>query len=194
MKKLSILFMALLALSLGFTGCSDDEEAFKLVSLTANGIDLNGATAAADVPANTAIVAQFNKDVDATSFAAAMQQDYDASAITLNVVVAGTQVTITPAGQGSGALYIVNFTGIKAAGGEALADFSRSYTTGGSFVPSGMFAYWPFDGDANDALGTYNPSATGVVAITYGADRKGGANGAAVFDGDASIIEIPNGD
>ena len=75
-----------------------------------------------------------------------------------------------------------------------MAAFTRSFTTIGTFVPAGQIAHWGFEDNANDDVGTYNPSATGVVDITYVDSRNAAAGKAASFNGTTSIIEIPNGD
>jgi hypothetical protein len=92
----------------------------------------------------------------------------------------------------SGALYELSFGNIESSDGEPLTPFSRAFTTEGTFAPSGVVAHWNFESNANDVVGTWNPSE--VIAITYEAGRNAAAGQAAVFDGDASIIEIPNGD
>jgi hypothetical protein len=197
MKKFNLYFITALAFAFVImSGCKKDETVdLALVSLTAGDADLNGATAAMAVPANADIVATFNKDIDVAGVTASMVQDYDQANITVTVAVSGKQVTITPAGQATGAKYILSLDMVKATDGTMLATaLTRSYTTDGGFVPSGLFAYWPFDGAATDALGSYNPSTNGVVDITYGADRIGAENGAAIFNGTTSIIEVPNGD
>ena len=52
-------------------------------------------------------------------------------------------------------------------------------------------AYWPFDGNANDASGNGNHGTTHGVTLTT--DRFGNENGAYYFDGDVkSFIEVPN--
>jgi hypothetical protein len=83
--------------------------------------------------------------------------------------------------------------GIKSAKGEVLAPLERSFTTAGTFAPTGAIAYFNFEDNANDAVGTFDPTATDIVGITYVAGRNAGAGKAAEFNGDNSIIEIPNG-
>lgn len=57
-----------------------------------------------------------------------------------------------------------------------------------------MIANWTFENTAEDVAGNFNPSANGVVDITYAASRNAAAGMAATFNGTTSIIEIPNGD
>src|SRR5690606_35269821 len=74
---------------------------------------------------------------------------------------------------------------------QPLANTTRTFTTAGTFMPAGAKAHYPMNGNANDAAGSYNPSANGVVDITY---VTRGSGQAAQFNGTTSIIEIPNGD
>ena len=55
----------------------------------------------------------------------------------------------------------------------------------------GLVAYYPFDGNANDASGNGNHGT--VYGVTPTTDRFGNANGAYYFDGNA-YIEVPNSD
>ena len=74
------------------------------------------------------------------------------------ISVSGKVVTITPtANLANGALYKLAVTaGLKATNGESLTAINRSFTTLGSFLPAGVFAYWNFEGNANDQTGVYN--------------------------------------
>ncbi len=60
-----------------------------------------------------------------------------------------------------------------------------------SYVPTnGLVAYYPFNGNANDASGNGN---NGVVnGATLTSDRTGNANAAYNFNGSSSLIEIPD--
>ena len=75
-----------------------------------------------------------------------------------------------------------------------LTALTRTFTTTGTFMPKGAVAYWTFENSADDVVGDYDPAASGVVAVTYTDGRNAAAGKAATFDGDASIIEVPNGD
>ncbi len=197
MKKIlnsMLWFMAFFAMAT-FISCNKDEDVkFELKSLMAGDIDLNGATAAIDIPANAVITATFSKNVDETTLAISLKQDYDNATIEKTIEVNGKVVTITPAALGSGTLYILGLDVVKATDGDALTAVTRNFTTAGSFVPTGQIAYWPFDGNANDVVGTYDPPTTGIVDITYSNARKTAAGQAATFNGTTSIIEVPNGD
>ena len=58
-------------------------------------------------------------------------------------------------------------------------------------ITGGLVAYWPFDGNANDASGNGNHGVVHGAILT--ADRFGNANGAYLFDG-SSYIEVPHSD
>ncbi|HQK38014.1 MAG TPA: Ig-like domain-containing protein, partial [Bacteroidales bacterium] len=180
--------------------CSKDEPVpLKLVSLAAGSIDLNGATSPNDVPVNPVITATFNTNVDpttATSSTITLVQNYDGANIELNISVDGKTVTISPKSElGHGALYQLTITeGLKSKDGEPLVSLTRSFTTEGTFVPSGQVAHWGFENNANDDVGTWNAKSDGVVDISYVNSRNAAAGKAASFNGTTSIIEIPNGD
>jgi hypothetical protein len=203
MKKIHLLFSVLFVvfiLSIAIVGCKKDETTqLALTTLTAGTIDLNAATAPSNVPVNPTFTVIFSTEVDAASATSAnitLVQDYDKANVALTITVAGTTVTITPTAKlGNGALYKLSLgAGLKATNGTLITAIDRSFTTTGTFVPPGQFAYWNFEGNANDQVGTFNPSATGIVAITYVDSRKTAAGKAASFDGVTSLIEIPNGD
>ena len=192
----SVLWSCAMAATVFLYSCDneDDPIAFTLVSLTAGDIDLNGATTATGVPADASIVATFSKEVSASDLEITLLQDYDDANFNITTSVDGSTVTITTEGLGSGALYELNLAKVVAADGDLLPATGRTFSTAGFFVPAGTLAYWPFDGDANDAIGSFDPSASGIVALTFGEGVDGNANSAGVFDGDATIVEIPNGD
>jgi hypothetical protein len=200
-KKQVVLSVLLTAITIGlvFTSCKKEPTEFTLSALVSGTIDLNGATSPNTVPVNPSIVATFNTEVDVTTAVAAnvsLVQDYDKKDIEVQVTAEGTTLTITPTSDLSGgALYKLTLkAGLKSTGGLTLTEVSRTFTTIGTFVPAGMVAYWNFEDNANDVVGTFDPQPTGIVNIVYSASRNAAAGKAATFDGDASIIEIPNGD
>jgi len=170
-----------------------------LGTLMVGTIDLNAATAPTNVPVLPAITATFTTDVDATTATASnitLTEDYDAVSIPLNISASGKVVTITPtANLANGALYKLAVTaGLKASNGEMLTAINRSFTTVGSFLPTGVVAYWNFDGNANDQTGTYNALSGGITDIAYVTGRNAASGQAASFNGTTSLIQIPNGD
>jgi hypothetical protein len=170
-----------------------------LGTLMVDNIDLNAAVAPTNVPVNPTITATFTTEVDettATSSNITLTEDYDNVSIPLTISVAGKVVTITPENNlANGALYKLAITsGLKATNGEMLTSIDRSFTTLGSFLPTGVVAYWNFDGNADDQNGNYNASAGGVTDITYVTGRNTTSGQAASFNGTTSLIEIPDGD
>lgn len=201
--KLSFsLFMAVGIIALLLNSCKKDEDPqpLSLSSLMAGSIDLNGVTAPSDVPSDPTITATFNTNVDpatATSSNISLVRDYDDADIDLTITVSGNVVTIVPnTSLGEGTLYQLEITdGLLSTDGLALTSaITRSFTTIGTFVPVGQIAYWNFDDNADDQVGDWDPAASDIVAISYVDARSADFGKAASFDGDASIIEIPNGD
>lgn len=203
MKKTNVLLSVLLllaVLAISVTSCKEDEPVdMALVSLLAGEIDLNGATAPDNVPVDPVITATFTANVDnstATSANITLTQQYDGADIAITISVTGATITITPDETlGTGTLFQLDLgTGIESTDGKPLTALTRSFTTEGTFAPAGVIAHWTFEDNANDVVGNFDPTANGIVAITYTASRNAAAGKAATFDGDASIIEIPNGD
>ena len=205
MKKQVTFFCSLFiaaALLVGVTSCKKDTATtpFTLSTLVAQlaggNIDLNGATSANNVPANPIIVATFSLSVNAASVTSSnitLLRDWDQKFIPLTVTTVGASITIVPNEElGNGALFTLTFPVVTATDGQSVPGFVRTFTTIGTFVPTGQVAYWNFENNANDQVGTYN--ADSLVNITYTASYKTTAGMAATFDGTTSIIEIPNAD
>jgi hypothetical protein len=176
----------------------DDPVALTLSTLLADDIDLNSATAPSNVAAAAVITATFSTPVDtgsATSANISLVQEYDTVAINVNIAVAGAVITITPTEQlGRGTKYILTIkTGLKATNGQMLAnEVVKSFITDGIFIPKGALAYWNFEDDAKDQVGSFDASKE--IAVSYTDGRKTAAGKAATFNGTTSLIEIPNGD
>jgi hypothetical protein len=206
MKKLRFIFSTLLAVGLLATvsimtvSCDDDDDApaLTLTSLTAGSIDLNAATSATGVPVGSTITAQFSTNVDpASASAITLTRDYDDANFPATVTVDGATVTIDPNEDFStGTLYILSFgAGLKSSGGKMLTEsIERNFTSEGTFAAPGAVAQWTFEDNANDVVGNFDPTASQVVAITYGPSHNAAAGKAAIFNGTTSIIEISNGD
>ena len=194
---LSTLILAVILL-IGFDSCKKDNgpTALTLKTLVAGTVDMNGAVAPNTVPANPTIVATFSTNVDAATATTGITllRNYDKATVPVTVTVSGATVTIVPTTPlASGALFNLKMAGsIKSTDGELLTAVDRAFTTIGTFAPSGQVAWWNFEGDAKDKIGTYNSSAE--IAITYTASHSTAAGKAATFNGTTSIIEIPNGD
>jgi hypothetical protein len=167
--------------------------------MVAGAIDLNAATAPTGVPVNTSITITFSTDVDAataTSSNITLIQDYDDTDIPMDIQVSGNTITLIPNEYlGTGTLYVLDLgEGLLSTEGEALATVTRSFTTEGTFAPSGAIAYFTFENNANDVVGDFDPATADVVDVTYVASHNTAAGQAASFNGSTTIIEIPSGD
>jgi hypothetical protein len=205
MKKQIVLVCSLfiaVALLLGVQGCKKDDDPVKfqlsalVAQLVGGSIDLNGATSANNVPSNPTIVATFTLDVNpasATAGTITLMREWDQKSIPLTVTTSGAAITIVPNEElGNGALFTLVFPNISSVDGQVYPSFVRTFTTVGTFVPAGQVAYWNFEDNANDQVGSYN--ADSVINITYTPSYKAAAGKAATFDGTTSIIEVPNAD
>ncbi|MBO6523674.1 MAG: Ig-like domain-containing protein [Balneolaceae bacterium] len=204
MKKINTIFKYTLVLTLAVfvaQGCDNDNGPVDLniESITVGGADLNGATSPSDVAADASITITFNSDIKpetATSSNITLVQDYDQANIELTIEVDGPMLTVTPATTlGSGTLYSFSISmGLLNMDDQPLTSTTRTFTTAGTFSPSGMIANWTFEDTAEDIVGDYDPSASAVVDITYTDSRNAAAGKAATFNGNTSIIEIPGAD
>jgi hypothetical protein len=198
-NKLSFqLMLALLGITLVFSACKkDDPEPLALVSLKAGTIDLNGAAAATNIPVGTNIVAEFSTAVDdASKSAITLTRLVDNANVPLTITVTGKTVTIDPNETfGTGTQFTLKFgSGLKSTGGVTLGtNTDRSFTSEGTFAAPGAFAHWTFEDNANDVIGSFDPTNNQIVDVTYVAGRKTAAGKAASFNGTTSIIEISNG-
>ena len=196
---LSTLILAVILL-IGFDSCKKDSPtALTLQTLVAGTVDMNGAVSPNTVPAKPTIVATFSTEVDAATATASitMLRDYDKANVALTITVSGAVVTIVPVeALATGALFNLKFAStLKSTAGELLTNsIDRAFTTIGTFAPSGVIAYYNFEDNADDQVGTFDPPASGIVDLTYTASRNTAAGKAATFNGTSTIIEIPNGD
>lgn len=200
--KNKLIYLSLIMLTgvfmLGINGCKkDDPTAFTMKSLEVGTIDLNGAVSATGVPTNPTIVAIFYTNVDeatATTENITLIRDYDNAVVPFNITVSLSTINIIPTELlATGALYKLTIgAGLKSTDGQTLTALTRTFTTKGTFAPSGAVAYWNFEDNAKDQIGTYNASASQF--ISYSTSRNAAAGKAATFNGTSSIIEIPNGD
>jgi hypothetical protein len=197
---LNVLLLALVVF-IGVISCkksSNTTVTFGLSSIKAGTIDLNGATPPANIPPNATITAIFSIAVNPSTVTTSnikLLRGYDTVYAAINVTVSGGTITIVPVNDlGNGTSYQLSFTGLIATDGQGLAPFTRAFATIGTFVPSGVIAYYNFEGNANDQVGTWNPSPTGIVDLTYGTSYSTAAGQCASFNGTTTIIEIPNGD
>jgi hypothetical protein len=203
MKKMQWKFrilasLALVSALLVVQSCDEDDPVpLELATITAGSIDLNGATSPSNVPVDATITVTFSTDVDASTANSTnikLTRDYDDADIPLTINATGSTVTIDPTNLlNPGALFVLSISeGLKSTQGVTLAAMTRNFTTIGTFAPDGAIAYWTFEDNANDIIGAFDPAASGIVAITYGASHNASAGKAAVFNGTTSIIEVPN--
>ena len=202
MKNLKLLLSYLLTIALVVTlsNCGDDDDpALTLSSLTAGSIDLNGASSPSNVPMDATITATFSTGVDASTANAStitLTRDYDDAQLPLDITVSGNTVTIDPQDDlGSGTLYILKIAGLESSAGQSLSgSIERNFTTAGAFSPAGVVAHYTFEDSPNDVVGSYDPTAGDIVDVTYVASRNTAAGKAASFNGETTIIEVPNAD
>lgn len=195
-----MILSAITLIAVLFQSCgtdSDEPQEFTIESMTVGGQDLNAATPPNSVAVDAEIVITFNSSVNAataTSSNIVLIQEYDEAEISKNIVVSGSTITIQPETElGSGALYRLELmSGLLNQDDQSLANTSRTFRTTGTFSPPGMVAHWPLDGNANDAVGSYN--ARDLIDITFGEARSESSGQVATFNGNTSIIEIPNAD
>ena len=202
MKKFLMKSMALAVVCglVTFQACkkSSEPQPLNLASVMAGTIDLNGATPPTNVAPDAVITVTFSANVassTATTSNVTLTRNYDNGNVDIAVTSSGKTVTITPSAPldaGNGYTLALD-AGLKSTDGVAFIPVTRTFTVIGAFAPPGAFAYWNFEGNANDGNNTYNPSASGIVDITYVTGRNTGAGQAASFNGTTSIIEIPNG-
>jgi hypothetical protein len=200
--KQPIKFLGMLAIVAGavtFYACSDDDDdggsnSFTLTSLTSGTTDLNGSTSATGVAVDMPIVATFSQNVDETTTGdITLTRGFDDADVPVTVAVDGKVVTVTPVNDLSGgAQFVLAINGLESEGGTSLANVSRNFTTGGTFVPDGQIAYWNFNDNVQDQAGDFDSDVQ--VGLTYAAGRNAAAGKAGVFNGTTSIVEVPNGD
>jgi hypothetical protein len=202
MKKQIVKLSSLILVSvliLGMMSCKKKDETvtFSMTSLKAGAIDLNLSAPATSVPANPTIVAGFSLGVNAGSVTATtvtMVGQYGNKAIELTLTTSGSTITIVPKTiLGTGSVYTLTFMGIGATDGQAMGTIVRTFTTEGGFAPDGPVAYWNFENNADDQMGSFSAASGGVIDITYVDSFKGLAGKAASFNGTTSLIQIPNG-
>ncbi len=212
LKIRSLMLAASFIIAITLTNCKKDETpaVVTIESINADGtdlatgsqtsVDLNGTASATDVPLDAVITITFAKDVNTeTVSTSSVTLNDGTSDLDITVSASGKVVTITPTNnlaRGIDHSLALNDQ-IKAADGGAFSATSRSFKSAGraEVIPpqaANQIAYWTFDGHANDEMGVYN--ASNVKNITYIEDRFGLTSSTASFNGDGSIIEIPNGD
>jgi len=207
MKKYKHLFNLVLITGILFMVSCDNEDdepaALTVTAITATGtdvksgeettIDLNGATVAEGVPVNPVITITFSAEVDETTVS---QSSVNIEGATYDLAVNGMDVVATVSEElPRGTNFSLSLGEVSSTAGGSLTATSRSFKTGGRapVVPpkeENQLAFWKFDGDATDETGSYD--ADTELNIEYVTDRHDEAASTALFDGDASIIEVNN--
>lgn len=183
------------------SSCKDDDEAGAVtVSMIMSGTtDLNGATPAANVGVSDDIKVTFSKEVDAATATSAnfSLTPTGGTAVASTVSANGAVVTVNPTDDLlPGTNYSMTISAnVKAKDGGAFVAKTITFKTAGRapVTPpqsAAQRAYFNFDNAATSSVGTWTVTNT---ATTFGPDRFGTANGAAVFNGTTSIIEVDNG-
>lgn len=196
-----------------FTACNDDDEAapaLTVQSISATGTDLesgdevnrdlNAATAAENVPLQPVITVTFSSEVDpATATSANVTLTADGGGtVPVNVTASGRTITVTPQQElERGTSYTLSLSNnIRSTAGGTFMSVTRTFTSAGRAEvdppqAAAQIAYFNFDGNADDAVGEFD--ADEVIDIEWVADRFGQMESAAQFNGNTSIIEVPNG-
>jgi AraC-like DNA-binding protein len=204
MKNYKHLFGLVLITGLLFTmSCKEDEEpaALTVTAITATGIDvktgesttvdLNGATVAEEVPVSPVVTITFSAEVDETTVS---ESTVNIEGATYELAVNGMDVVATVSEElPRGTNFELSLGTISSVAGGSLTATTRGFKTGGRapvVAPQeeSQLAFWKFDGDGTDETGTYDADAE--VAVEYVTDRHGEAASTALFDGDATIIEV----
>ena len=210
MKNFKFLVLLLVGFSMTYIGCTDDGGSIASVTLstvTATGtdlstgssttLDLNGASSATDVPTDAVFSIGFSKDVDGTTATPNISLNDGTADVSITTATSGSSITVTPNAElARGTIYTMSVKGgLLATDGGTFVATSRTFTSAGNVEvqpPRGtdQKAYWKFDGDATSTVGSYTGTAIGVA---FQEDRFGFEESAAYFDGDVSLVEVPNG-
>jgi hypothetical protein len=90
----------------------------------------------------------------------------------------------------NGTEYFYRVTGVDSDGNESSPSGEVSTAPREADVEEGLIAYYPFNGDAEDATGNGNDGTVNGATLT--ADRSGNAESAYNFDGDDDYIDLPD--
>lgn len=202
MRNLIFFFYIVTSISfLTLVSCDDDDEVvlMSLTSLTAGGVDLFGNFNATDVPADAVFSVEFSHNLNPSTVndsSIVLKRLHDEVYLPLSFETVGNKVTITPVtGLSEGTKYRLVFNNdILSTEGDVMTISSRTFTTGGTFSPEGIMAYFPFEGNVMDSIGSYNPTASDSRNINFVESKNDKSGMAAKFNGTSSIIEIPNAD
>ncbi|MBX2965725.1 MAG: Ig-like domain-containing protein [Cyclobacteriaceae bacterium] len=214
MKTIKFLLATLFIGSVVFlVACGDDDDPVQagplnLVSITAIGTSINtgedvsrplaAEATTSNVPVDAKIEVVFSKNVDAaTATSTNVTLTQGGSAVSTTVATSGSTVTVTPAAAlAQDTEYTLTLTSaIKGSDGGIFTQATRTFKTeieDEEPIEDGLLAHFKFEDNADDLTGNYD--ATSISNITYVASRNAAAGKAASFNGETSIIEIPNAD
>src|SRR5258708_2666466 len=171
LKKNFLWLVVFLCLGSAHSCKKENIQPLLIVSVEVGGADLNNT--AIRVAVSAPIKAAFTTSIDPWSVSATsvlMTRDYDQTAVSLILIVSGTELSIKPAvNLVPGASYTLTITSdVKSTHGDAFGSFTITFKTAGIFVPSNQVAYWNFEHTPpDDVVGTYDPISTDVVDIAY---------------------------
>jgi len=204
MKKINVrywisLFVSIAVAAVIISACNDDDDGpagLTAVSVTADGIPLDEATSADNVPVDAEILVEFDKDVDTTGAVITLMRGGNEAEI--EIEVSGNEITIRPVNNlDPGSDYTLRIEDVTATDGGSFNGIQLTFTTAGKSIAEApkegnLVAFWLFDGSAEERSGVFTVSAE--ENIEYTTDRAGFENSAALFNGDNSIIEVDRGD
>jgi hypothetical protein len=148
------------------------------------------------IPTNATIIASMSMLIAPASANASnilLMRSYDSSYVSLNITVKDSIITLVPlTSLGNGISYLLSFTGLTATTGATLDYSAKTFTTIGNYAPSGLLAYWNFEGNIYDQAGTFNGNA--AVDLNYNLSFNPLLGECLAFNGTSTIVEIPNGD
>lgn len=202
MRKLIFFFYIIVSVSfLTLVSCDDDDEIvlMSLTALTAGDVDLFSTFNATGVPVDTVFFAEFSHNLNHATVndsSIVLKRLYDDTYLPLSFESTGNKVTIIPSENlTEGTKYRLVFNNdLLSDEGDVMTITSRNFTTVGTFAPDEIMAYYAFEGNAMDSIGSFNATANDINDITFVDSKNDNSGLAAQFNGTSSIIEIPNGD
>jgi hypothetical protein len=204
-KKVSLIMLSAFLIF----ACSSDPDPVAVSGITAEGTsfqdgstitsDLNGVSSAEGVALNAVITITFDMAINtATATNTNITLSTGGNAVASSVNASGSSATLTPnADLERGTTYTLSISGVESAEKGTLTSVSRTFITEGKapvIVPQveNMLAYWSFNGTADSEDGAY--VASRETDVSYGTDRFGIGASTASFNGNTSVIVVPNGD
>ena len=198
MNHLKVFFLLLMAGGILLTaGCDEDDPSdLGVLSIQAVGtdlntgnsivVDLNGVSAALDVPTDAIITILFDKNLDPATVAGAISLT-GGSGGSATLTTAGNAISITPDQElDRGTAYTLSIgSTLTADDGAAFTAVSRTFFTAGraAVIPpqaDKQTGFWEFNGSTESSVGTFT---TTKEQVGYDTDRHGQLNSALYFNG-----------